>query len=68
MFVLDESNSISHDDIDKAKEFISGVIGHLQVAPNATRIGMIGFGETAGVRFDLTQFADRYIYVILIKM
>ena len=59
MFVLDESNSISHDDIDKAKEFIAGVIGHLQVAPNANRIGMISFGETAGVRFDLNQFTDR---------
>ena len=68
MFVLDESNSIDDDNIDKAKEFISGVIGHLQVAPNATRIGMISFGNTAGVRFNLTKFTDRYIYVVLIKM
>ena len=68
MFVLDESNSISHNDIDKAKEFIAGVIGHLQVAPDANRIGMISFGETAEVRFNLTKFTDRYIYVVLIKM
>ena len=57
VFVLDESNSISHRDLYKGKRFITGVIDLLDVA-NGYQIAMISFGKNATIRFNLNQFTD----------
>ena len=59
VFVLDESNSISHHDLYKGKRFITGVINLLDVGANRYQIGMISFGKNATIRFNLNQFTDR---------
>ena len=59
VFVLDESNSIWQNDLNKGKKFITGVIDLLDVARDRYQIAMISYGKNATIRFDFNRFTDK---------
>ena len=57
-FILDQSGSIGEKNHKIALNFISNVVSYFNVAPNATKAGLVTFSTSARILFGLDQHAD----------
>ena len=55
MFILDESGSIYGPDFNKQLNFVSNVVSEFEVSADATRVGVMTFGDDPYVHFNLGE-------------
>ena len=66
VFVVDHSGSISDADVEGQpsnwqiiKDFLASVVDLLVISPDETRVGMVTFGTTATLEFDLDDYSNK---------
>ncbi|XP_052006790.1 collagen alpha-6(VI) chain isoform X2 [Xyrauchen texanus] len=59
-FLLDESGSISYDDFDDMKKFISEFLEVFEIGPNNVRIGVVKFASQAAIVFKLNTYSTKH--------
>ena len=65
--MLDSSSSIGLSYYDKAKQFLADLIGHCTIGQNLVRVGLIVYGNTPQLIFDLQASFDKDDIVDKIK-
>ena len=57
--VLDSSSSIGKESYKIAKEFIADIVNRFTISENNTRVGLVIYGNTAHIEFDLNDSFDQ---------
>ena len=57
-FVLDSSGSIGRSDWAIALEFVISLVNKLEIGPTGVQVGVVTYGNTATVNFDLNEYND----------
>ena len=55
IFLVDESGSIDDAEFQMIRDFLSDTVSRFSIEPDNTRVGVIGFGTSAFIRFSLSQ-------------
>jgi len=58
IFLVDESGSIDDAAFQMIRDFLSDTVSRFSIEPDNTRVGVIGFGTSAFIRFPLNQNTD----------
>ena len=58
-FVLDMSNSITATTFQKARIFTSQFVQNMTIGPNATQVGVIGYGNDGRVEINLNTYKNK---------
>lgn len=59
VFVLDSSGSIGRDNWVRVLDFVRSVIQDLDIGYDATRVGVVTYGNRAEVNFDLKTYTEK---------
>ena len=59
-FILDSSGSVNSANFQKMKEFVTQMIGLVNVDGDASNVGVITFGDTAKIEFQLDRHETRF--------
>ena len=59
IFLMDSSGSVKRKNFRKMKRFVRDFANSLEIAPNATQVGVIVFNDMAWVAFNLSTFSTK---------
>ena len=57
-FLLDSSGSIGADNWPKILDFVKDIVKRFDIDPYHTQVGVITYGNQAGLNFDLKQYSS----------
>lgn len=60
VLIVDSSGSIQAENFNRIKEFLTNLVGSLEVDTGVVRIGLLQFSDDTKLEFHLNRYTSRY--------